>query len=151
MTNVLKRPRSLRKSLLGIAVFLVLPVIVACGDKKKTVVADAAPVTTAAVDAWVNIAPEEDAADAADAADTAKKVGLGVSTNVTRLRQCCGQLRIQARPILATPEGQALLTAATQCDAMASQAGGGGANVPELGLLRTALAGRNLPAICRGF
>ena len=146
---MIPRPRSLRKAIVGGAVFLVLPIVVACGDKKKVAVVDASPITTAvATDAWVSVAPEEDAADAADAA---KKVGVGVSTNVVRLRQCCGQLRTQARPILTTPEGAALLQAAVQCDAMAAQAGASKANAPELGLLKTALAGRNIPPLCQGF
>ena len=146
------RPRAVRKGILAVSVFLVLPIVVACGDKKKSVIVDASPITTAAAsDAWVNVAPEEDAADAADAADAGKKIGVGVSTNVARLRQCCGQLRTQARPILTTPEGQALLQAAVQCDVMAAQAGAGNASAPELGLLRAALAGRNVPPLCRGF
>src|SRR3954462_13330065 len=103
------RPRSLRKGVLGFSVFLVLPIVVACSDRKKPEIVDAAPVaTTPAVDAWVNLAPEGDAADEADAADAHKKTGPGVSTNVARLRQCCGQLRTQARPILTSPEGASL-------------------------------------------
>lgn len=148
---MISRPYSLRKGILGLSVFLVLPIVVACGDKKKTVVVDASPITTAAAtDAWVSVAPEEDAADAADAADTAKKVGVGVSTNVARLRQCCGQLRTQARPILTSPEGATLLQAAAQCDVLANQAGPAG-NAPELGILKTVLAGRNVPPVCQGF
>ena len=44
----------------------------------------------------------------------------------------------------------ALQQAAAQCSAMAGQAGATG-NAPELGVLRTLLAGRTVPAVCAGF
>jgi hypothetical protein len=145
------RPRSLKKSILAASVFLVLPVVVACGEKHKVVVVDAGPVATApAVDA-APLSLEEDAGvDAADAADAAKKPGVAINTNVARLRQCCGQLRTQARAMGASPEAGMLIAAAAQCDTMAAQAAPG-ASAPELGLLRTALAGRNVPPVCSGF
>ena len=43
-----------------------------------------------------------------------------------------------------------VLQGAAQCDVLASQAGPG-ANAPELGILKTALAGRNIPPVCQGF
>lgn len=144
----------LRKAILGGAVFFVLPVVVACGSKKTAVVDAGLVATASATPTTVNLVPEEDAAvaaDAADAADAGKKGGVGVSTNVLRLRQCCGQLRTQAKPILATPEGQTLLQAATQCDVMAAQAGAKNTSAPELGILKTVLAGRNIPPFCQGF
>jgi len=73
-----------------------------------------------------------------------------VPTNVARLRQCCGQLRIQAKALGASPEAGMLLAGAQQCDALAAQAGPG-ANAPELNILKTALAGRNVPPVCQGF
>ncbi len=143
--------RSLRRTFFGIGVFVAIPLVVACGDKKKPIIVDAGLVATAPADATV-ILDEIDAADAADAADAhdAKKVGVGVSTNVLRLRQCCGQLRIQAKAMGISPEAAALTQAAAQCDGLAAQAGPG-ANAPELGILRTALAGRNIPPVCAGF
>ncbi|MBC7052009.1 hypothetical protein G6O46_23655, partial [Salmonella enterica subsp. enterica serovar Enteritidis] len=80
---------------------------------------------------------EDDAGADADAdADAAKKAtGPGVPTNVARLRQCCGQLRTQAKAMGASPEAGMLLAAAQQCDGLAAQAGPG-ANAPEPGLLK---------------
>ena len=144
--------RSFRKIALAIAVFGALPLAVAC-EKKPTVV-DAGLVATAADamvfldDAAADAADAADSADAADAADAAKKPGL--PTNVVRLKQCCGQLRTQAKAMGVAPEAGFLLGAAAQCDTIAAQAGPNG-NAPELGLLKAALAGRNLPPVCAGF
>ena len=95
---------------------------------------------------------EEDAGADADAdADAAKKAtGPGVPTNVARLRQCCGQLRTQAKAMGASPEAGFLISAAAQCDGLAAQAGPN-ASAPELGILKAALAGRNIPPVCAGF
>jgi hypothetical protein len=147
-TNV----RSFRKIALAIAVFGALPLAVAC-EKKPTVV-DAGLVATAAdamvfLDDAADAADAADAEDAADAADAAKKV-VGLPTNVVRLKQCCGQLRTQAKAMGASPEAGFLIGAAAQCDTIAAQAGPNG-NAPELGLLKAALAGRNLPPVCAGF
>src|SRR4051812_45484895 len=128
--------RSFRRTFFGIGVFVAIPLVVACGDKKKPYIVDAGLVATAPpVDATV-ILDEIDAADAADAADAHKKVGVGVNTNVARLRQCCGQLRVQAKALGVSPEAAALTQAAAQCDGIAAQAAPG-ANAPELGILRT--------------
>ena len=43
-----------------------------------------------------------------------------------------------------------MASAATQCTALVNAAGPSG-TAPELGAIRTALAGRNVPAICAGF
>jgi hypothetical protein len=144
---------STRRTVFALAIFSALPLLVAC-PKKETPVADAAPPPPPEPEAsTVVLTPLEDDAGAdADAdADAAKKAtGPGVSTNVARLRQCCGQLRTQAKAMGASPEAGMLLGAAAQCDGLAAQAGPG-ANAPELGLLRTALAGRNIPPVCAGF
>ena len=42
------------------------------------------------------------------------------------------------------------LAAAAQCDGLAAQAGSSG-TAPELGALKGALAGRNVPPVCAGF
>jgi hypothetical protein len=141
------------KVVFALAVFAALPLAVAC-EQHHVVVSDAGLVATAAVDA----APAEDGYDAADAWDAwdaadaadAKKVGVGLPTNVVRLKQCCGQLRTQAKAMGASPEAGFLLGAAAQCDTIAAQAGPNG-NAPELGLLKAALAGRSLPPVCAGF
>jgi hypothetical protein len=144
---------STRRTVFALAIFSALPLLVAC-PKKETPVADAAPPPPPEPEAsTVVLTPLEDDAGAdADAdADAAKKAtGPGVSTNVARLRQCCGQLRTQAKAMGASPEAGMLLGAAAQCDGLAAQAGPG-VNAPELGLLKTALAGRNIPPVCAGF
>src|SRR3954467_3419393 len=149
MALLLSRPR---RTLFALAVFSTMPLLVAC-PKKETPVADAAPPPPPEPEAsTVVLTPlEEDAGSDADAADAAKKAtGPGVPTNVARLRQCCGQLRTQAKAMGASPEAGFLTSAAAQCDTLAAQAGPG-ANAPELGLLRGALAGRNIPPVCAGF
>lgn len=143
---------SSRRALFAVAIFSAVPLLVAC-PKKDPPAPDAAPPPPPEVEAsaTVVLTPlEEDAGADADAADAAKKAtSPGVSTNVARLRQCCGQLRIQARALGASPEAGMLSAAAQQCDGLAGQAGGG--NAPELGLLKTLLAGRNIPPVCQGF
>jgi hypothetical protein len=154
-SNVRNRPNvrpSVGKVVVAFAVFGALPLAVAC-EHRPTVV-DAGLVATATVDAWVEDAADAadawDAWDAADAADAAKKPGVGLPTNVVRLKQCCNQLRIQAKAMGVSPEAGLLLGAAAQCDTIAAQAGPSG-NAPELGLLKAALAGRNVPPVCAGF
>jgi hypothetical protein len=141
------------RTVFALAIFSALPLLVAC-PKKETPAVDAAPPPAPEPDSapLVLTTLEEDAGADADAdADAAKKAtGPGVPTNVARLRQCCGQLRTQAKAMGASPEAGMLLGAAAQCDGLAAQAGPG-ANAPELGLLKTALAGRNIPPVCAGF
>lgn len=150
MALLLSRPR---RTLFALAVFSAMPLLVAC-PKKETPVADAAPPPPPEPEAsTVVLTPlEEDAGADADAdADAAKKAtGPFVPTNVARLRQCCGQLRTQAKAMGASPEAGFLISAAAQCDGLAAQAGPG-ANAPELGILKAALAGRNIPPVCAGF
>ena len=142
---------SSRRALFAVAIFSAVPLLVAC-PKKDPPAPDAAPPAAEPETGTVVLAPlEEDAGlDAADAAEASKKLGPGVPTNVARLRQCCGQLRTQAKALGASPEAGMLLAGAAQCDSLAAQAGPG-ASAPELGILKTALAGRNIPPICAGF
>lgn len=144
---------STRRIVFAFAIFSALPLLVACPKKDPPVIVDAAPPPPPEVDAapLVLTTLEEDAGEDADAeAEAPKRTGPGVPTNVRRLRQCCAQLRKQAKAMGATPESGVLLGAAAQCDGLAAQAGPG-ANAPELGILKGALAGRNIPAICAGF
>ncbi|MDB5220872.1 MAG: hypothetical protein JWO86_8799 [Myxococcaceae bacterium] len=141
-----------QRTVFALAVFSAMPLLVAC-PKKEVPVADAAPPPAPEVDAapLVLTTLDDDAGDAGDAADAAKKAtGPGVPTNVARLRQCCGQLRTQAKALGASPEAGFLTQSAAQCDQLAAQAGPG-VNAPELGILKAALAGRNIPPICAGF
>lgn len=143
---------STRRTVFALAIFSALPLLVACPKKDTPAVVDAAPPPPEPDAAPLVLTTlEEDAGEDADAADAAKKAtGPGVPTNVARLRQCCGQLRTQAKALGASPEAGMLTAAAAQCDGLAAQAGPG-ASAPELGLLKTALAGRNIPPICAGF
>lgn len=143
------------RSLFAIALFGALPLLTAC-PKKETPppVVDAGP-PPAPVDTTptVIVPLEEDAGvDAGeDAGVDAGHKGPAVSTNVTRLKQCCGQLRTQAKALGASPEAGMLNAAAAQCDTTATQFGKSGGNAPELGVIKGLLAGRNIPAICSGF
>jgi hypothetical protein len=141
-----------RRTLFALAIFSALPLLVAC-PKKDPPPADAAPPPPPEPEAsTLVLAPlgEEDAGADADAEAGKKATGPYVPTNVARLRQCCNQLRTQARAMGASPEAGMLIAAAAQCDGLAAQAGPN-ASAPELGLLRTALAGRNIPPVCAGF
>src|SRR3954471_18169315 len=114
---------SSRRALFAVAIFSAMPLLVAC-PKKDPPAADAAPPPPPEPEAsTLVLAPldEDSGADAADAADAAKKAtGPGVPTNVARLRQCCGQLRTQAKAMGASPEAGMLLQGAAQCDVLAS-------------------------------
>lgn len=142
-----------RRTIFALAIFSALPLLVAC-PKKDPPPPDAAPPPPPEPEAsTVILTPlEEDAGADADAdADAAKKfTGVGVNTNVARLKQCCGQLRVQAKALGASPEAGMLTAAALQCDALAGQAASSG-NAPELGPLRAALAGRSVPPVCSGL
>lgn len=145
---------SFRRGLFGFAIFSALPLLVAC-PKKETPQVDAAPppAPTVVEDAapTLLVPMEEDAAaDAADADAAKKATGPAVPTNVARLKQCCAQLRTQAKAMGASPEAGMLTAAAAQCDTTAASLGPN-ATAPELGVIKGLLAGRNIPAICAGF
>lgn len=142
-----------RRTVFALAVFSFVPLLVAC-PKKDPPPLDAAPPPPPPPpqeEASVLLPMEEDAGDAGADADAGKKAtGPYVPTNVVRLRQCCAQLRTQAKAMGASPEAGMLTAAAAQCDTMAAQVGPSG-TAPELGALKALLAGRNLPAVCSGF
>jgi hypothetical protein len=143
---------SLRRSALAVVLFSALPLLVAC-PKKDPPPVDAAPPEPEPDTTPTVLEPlEEDAGeeDAGEDAAPAKRTGKPVNTNVARLRQCCAALAKEAKLLGSSPEAGMLQTAATQCTAMAGQVAPGG-NAPEMGAIRTILAGRTVPAICRGF
>jgi hypothetical protein len=76
--------------------------------------------------------------------------GVAPGGNMARLAQCCNALSAQAKALGASPEAGVIASAAAQCLAMVKAAGPNG-NAPELGALKTLLAGRSIPAICAGF
>ncbi len=143
--------RPLRRSVFALAIFSAMPLLVAC-PKKDPPAPDAAPPPPEPDTGPTVIAPlEEDAGTPdADAEAGPKLTGKPVNTNVARLKQCCAQLSSEAKRLGSSPEAGFFSSAAQQCMTMATQAGSTG-NVPELGALRTLLAGRTIPPICAGF
>jgi len=134
--------------------------VAACKKNETPAVVDAAPPAPTAP-APPEVAPvplqlvplEEDAGPAADAGSDAgakRPSGPAVSPVAARLKQCCSQLRAQAKALGPSPESGLILGVAAQCDSLAASASASG-TAPELGLLRAALAGRSLPPICSGF
>lgn len=143
---------SFRRSLLAVAVFGAVPLLVACPKKETpTIVVDAGPPPEPVDTAPTVLVPlEDDAGDAGEEdadADAGKPKGPGVPTNVTRIKQCCAQLRTQAKALGASPEAGMLTAAAAQCDVAAVQVGSKG-TAPELGAVKAILAGRTLPPVC---
>jgi hypothetical protein len=78
------------------------------------------------------------------------KPATGGGGNLARLMQCCAALEGEAKRLGSSPEAGVLSSAAAQCKQLVAAAGPSG-NAPELGALRTVLAGRKVPAICAGF
>lgn len=122
-----------------------------CGNKAKPTV-DAAPpdpTPTPTPSALVEQPVEDAGAPDADAGP-AKKLAPGENPTVTKLKRCCGALKAEASKNATSPEGAALMSAATTCSTLAAQVGPSG-NAPELAPLRAALAGRTIPDACRGL
>ena len=140
-----------RRTLFALAVFSAVPLLVAC-PKKETPPPPPEAAAPVVEDAGTTVLMpiEEDAAADADAEAGKKATGPGVSTNVARLKQCCNQLAIQAKAMQNTPEGGMFQQAAAQCNATAASLGPN-ATAPEMGAIKTLLAGRNIPPICAGF
>jgi hypothetical protein len=132
----------IRRVLVGISIALLPVLLVACPEKKAPIV-DAAPVVTAEPPEAAPLVPMlDDAGDDADSGDSGKKpTGPYVDPKVARIKQCCAALRRQGAT---APE---LMIAATQCDAIAAQAGAKG-TAPELGFLRSI---KSVPAVCAGL
>lgn len=140
------------RAVLAILVFSALPLLVACPKKDPPPVDAAPPPPPPAEDAapQVLVPLEEDAAIDTGADVKPKYTGPGVSTNVARLRQCCNALNAEAKRLGASPEAGMFSNAAAQCNVIANGVGPNG-NAPELGTIRTLLAGRTIPAVCQGF
>jgi hypothetical protein len=81
---------------------------------------------------------------------TAGGGGGGGGTSYERLAKCCQALAAEAQRLGPSPESGVLMQASGQCLALVTAAGPNG-NPPELGAIRTALQGRQVPAICAGF
>lgn len=144
---------STRRTIFALAVFSAMPLLVACPKKETPPPPEAAAPPPEEDAAPTVLEPiEEDAGeDAGEDADAGKKfTGKPVNTNVARLKQCCNQLAIQAKAMKNTPEGGLFQQAAASCNATAASLGPN-ANAPEMGAIKTILAGRNIPPICAGF
>ena len=124
-----------------------------CPEKKPTpVIIDAGP-PPVPVDTTTTLTPMDDTLDAGDgdANDGAvKKLGPAVNPNVARLKQCCNAIGAQAKQNANSPEGQMMLTAATQCSTAAAGLGPN-STAPEMATIRAMLAGHTLPAVCNGL
>lgn len=77
------------------------------------------------------------------------QAAAGGSNQLAQLRQCCTALAAEAKRLGSSPEAGVLASAAAQCTALA--ASGAGGTSPELGALRSLLAGRKVPPICAGL
>lgn len=143
---------SSRRTVFALAVFGLVPLLAACPKQDSPAPPDAAPPPPPPPpeEAGVLLPMEEDAGLDAGVDAGKKATGPYVPTNVARLKQCCAQLRTQAKAMGASPEAGMLMAAAAQCDTMATQAGPSG-SAPELGVLKGLLAGRNVPPFCAGF
>lgn len=144
---------SMRRAAFALAVSSAVPLLAGCPEKKAAPVDAAPPPPEPVVDAAPQLLVpmgEEDAGFDAGVDAGPKAMGPAVNTNVARLKQCCAQLATQGKAMANSPEGAMLTAAAAQCSTLATQAGPTG-TAPELGTLKTILAGRNMPAICAGF
>lgn len=144
---------TIRRTLCVLAVFGAIPMVAGCPKKEEPPAApDAAPPPPPPDAAPTVLEPlEEDAGDDADAdAEPPKKAGGHYNPNVARLKQCCNQLKSEAKRLGSAPEAGMLAAAAAQCSTMAAQVGPKG-TAPEMGVLRGLLKGRTVPPVCRGF
>ena len=143
----------MRRVAFAVVVSSALPLLVGCPKNKTPVVDAGPPVTAVAVEdaaPTVLMPMEEDAGWDAGYDAGKKATGPAVNTNVARLKQCCAALASQGKALGNSPEGAMVVAAGAQCSTMAAQAGPTG-TAPELGTLRTILAGKPVPAVCAGF
>lgn len=144
----------LRRTLVIVAFAGVAPTVLAgCPKKPPPPVPDAAPPPPPEDAALTDLAPLpiEDAGPEDADADAAKKVvGVYVNPNVAAIRACCAQISTQAKSLGASPEAGMLLGLAAQCNAAAGSIQTN-PNSPEVAIFKQAMAGRNLPGVCRSF
>jgi len=145
-----------RRTLVIVAFAGVAPTVLAgCPKKPPPPVPDAAPPPPPEDAALTDLAPLpiEDAGPEDADADAAKKVvGVYVNPNVAAIRACCAQISTQAKAIggATSPEGGMLMALAVQCNAAAGSIQTN-PNSPEVAMFKNAMAGRNLPGVCRSF
>jgi len=144
---------SLRRTVFVLAIASALPLLVACPKKEEPAPVDAAPPPQPEEDVQTVLVPMEEPPleeDAGVDAEPPKYTGPAVNPNVARFKQCCNAIAAEGKRLGNSPEGGLFTSAAAQCNAIANQLGPKGA-APELGVVRTLLAGRTLPAACAGF
>ncbi len=151
----MSRRKALRSVLVLLAPMGLIPSLAACPKKDPPAVVDAAPPPPPppVEDASIDLQPEgADASDASDgdAADVKKPTGPYVPPNVVAIRQCCAQLSTQAKSLGVSPEAGFLMGLAAQCNQTAN-AVQANPNSPEVAMFKQAMAGRNLPPVCRSF
>ena len=141
-----------RRTIFALAVFSVMPLLVACPKKDPPPIDAAPPPPPPAEDVQTVLVPmEEDAGADADAdAGKPKFTGPAVNTNVARFKQCCNALAAEAKKNPTSPEAATLASAAAQCNVLAAQVGPSG-NAPEFAAIRGLLVGRTVPAACAGL
>jgi hypothetical protein len=134
--------------------FVLVPLLAACPKKEPPPPVDAgvAPAPTPSATEDFQPLTDDAGADAGVDAGPAKPTwhGTPTNTNVARLKQCCAQLSAQAKQLGNSPEAGFFTQAAAQCNTTAAQVGPTG-NAPELGIIRTLLQGKTVPAACAGF
>jgi hypothetical protein len=144
-----------RRILVALAIMGALPLLMnGCSSCKKPPPAeDAAPVTTAAVDAGqLDLADlaDDGGDDAPDAEDAAKPHGTGVAVdpNVAKIRACCGAMANQAAHLPNGPEKFQLQNAAAVCNGIAASLVPGSPAAAQTAQLRALLAANKLPNLC---
>ncbi|MBL8608257.1 MAG: hypothetical protein JNL38_13115 [Myxococcales bacterium] len=152
----MSRRKVFRSVFVMLAPLGLVPTLAACPKKPDPVVDAGAPPPPPAVEdaAPLDLQPEgSDAGDAGDgdaAPDAKKYTGPYVPANVVAIRQCCAQISAQAKSLGVSPEAGFLMGLAAQCNQTAN-AVQANPNSPEVAMFKNAMAGRNLPPVCRSF
>lgn len=134
-----------------------IPLLVAaCKEAPPAATFDAAPAAVPTDAAPTVLVPlDEDAGIGVDASPPPvhhAAGGSGLTSNQTRAKQCCNELRTQAKSLGASPEANILAGFAAQCDMVAMQIGPtSGGQAPEFGALRQLLKGHTIPGVCNGL
>jgi hypothetical protein len=131
-----------------------LVLLAACKEPPAAATFDAAPAPVPTDAAPTVLVPlDEDAGIVVDASrPPVRHAGSGLTSNQARAKQCCNELRAQAKTLGASPEANILTGFAAQCDMVAMQMGPtSGGQAPEFGALRQLLKGHTIPGICNGL
>ena len=138
------------------ATSLSLLLVAGCKEPAPVATFDAAPAPVPTDAAPTVLVPlDEDAGTGVDASPPPvhrATGGSGLTSNQARAKQCCNELRAQAKSLGASPEANIMVGFAAQCDMVAMQIGPtSGGQAPEFAALRNLLKGHNIPAVCSGL